>query len=179
MTAIKRTLSIAFYIVMAFYAFLMLDFFFCFNIISSGVITERSFNLIPFKTIWEYLSRENRISVPRVVQNLLGNMIIFVPYGLYLQVLLKNKSVWKILLIVLLTSLAVEILQFAFMRGAADVDDLLLNLCGGLLGIGMYRLLRWMYQKEWPMKAVVTLISLFVGLPVMTLYFLPIFFRIF
>lgn len=144
----------------------MLDLFFRFNTISTGSVVERNYNLIPFKTIWEYISGINSVSKARVIQNILGNITIFIPYGMYLQVLLKNKAFGKSLLIVLSTSVSIEIIQFAFQLGATDIDDLILNICGGIIGIIGYKLLRELLREESKTKIAITLISFVAGIPV-------------
>lgn len=104
---LKKLINIAFYIITICYVFLMLDLFFRINLISSSSEISRSYNLIPFKTIWYYISVEMHVSKSQVIRNILGNIAVFIPYGLYLQVLLKNKAFGKSLLIVIVTSISI------------------------------------------------------------------------
>lgn len=168
----KKILNISFYIIAAFYVFLMLDLFFRINIIASGGSVLRSYNLIPFKTILDYVSGNIYVSKSLVRDNILGNIIVFIPYGLYLQVLLKNKSFSKSLLIVSVTSILIEIIQFIFNLGAADIDDIILNVCGGVIGIIGYKVLRKIFHETDKTKTAVALTSLIVGTPVMLMYFM-------
>ncbi len=168
----KKIINIAFYIIAVFYAFLMLDLVFRIFSVASGSEAVRSYNFVPFKTILEYLRRENNVSASLSIYNVLGNIAVFIPYGLYLQVLLKNKAIGKSLLIVLATTVLVEIIQYVFARGTCDIDDVMLNLMGGALGILWYRgLLKWQ-RDEGKAKTAVTVISVAIGLPIMIVYFM-------
>ncbi len=175
----KKGFKIAFYVIAVFYVFLMLDLFFRINVISSGSGIARSYNLIPFRTIWGYASRNIHVSKSLILNNILGNIAVFIPYGLYLQVLLKNKAFGKSLLAVIITSVSIELIQFIFVIGAADIDDFILNVCGGIIGILGYKVLRKLFREAGKTKTAVTLISLIVGLPVMFLYFMVCIYRYF
>ena len=66
---------------------------------------------------------------------LFGNLILFTPYGLLLPILWKKLRGTKIfLLVTLFLLLVVETIQFIFMCGSWDIDDILLNLIGALFG---------------------------------------------
>lgn len=169
---IKKVLNIAFYGIAVCYIFLMLDLFFRINVISSGSDISRSYNLIPFKTIWDYASGDISVSKSLVRYNILGNMAVFIPYGLYLQVLLKNKVFGKSLLIVLVTSISIEMIQFVFGLGAADIDDIILNACGGIAGIIGYKVLRKLFREASKTKTAITSISLVIGMPILFIYFM-------
>lgn len=70
------------------------------------------------------------------------NLLIFVPLGMLVVLLLAKPSWWKVLLIVAGTSLGIETLQFAaqkYFAGGhiADVNDLLSNVVGGMLGCAL------------------------------------------
>lgn len=169
---IKKILNIVFYIIAIFYVFLMFDLFFRINIISSSSNVSHGYNLIPFKTIWDYVSGEIHVSKTLVIHNILGNIAVFIPYGLYLQVLLKNKAFGKSLLIVVVTSISIEMIQFVFKLGAADIDDIILNICGGMIGIIGYKILLKLFRETGKTKTAITLISLVIGMPIISLYFI-------
>ena len=169
---IKKLINIAFYIITICYVFLMLDLFFRINLISSSSEISRSYNLIPFKTIWYYISVDMHVSKSQVIRNILGNIAVFIPFGLYLQVLLKNKAFGKSLLIVIVTSISIEIIQFVFKVGVADIDDVILNVCGGAIGIIGYKVLLKLFDEVSKTKTAITLISLVIGTPIMVIYFM-------
>ena len=75
--------------------------------------------------------------------NVFGNIIVFVPLGVFLPSLFqKFRKMLPIFLISLELSLVIEITQLVTRIGSFDVDDLLLNTVGGLLG----GILFWMYH---------------------------------
>lgn len=94
-----------------------------------------SHNFIPFKTITYYLFLANDIKFDIRLENLTGNIIGFVPFGFILPLLLsKFHSFKKIGIATFCLSLTFEILQLIFRFGSFDVDDLILNTLGGMIG---------------------------------------------
>jgi glycopeptide antibiotics resistance protein len=94
----------------------------------------RSNNFVPFKTIYFYLFLAD-INLSIRIENLAGNIIGFIPFGVILPLL--SKRVFKFNTVILLTfclSLTYEVLQLVFEFGSFDVDDLILNTLGGILG---------------------------------------------
>jgi glycopeptide antibiotics resistance protein len=53
-----------------------------------------------------------------------------------------------IFFISLCVSLLIEILQLIFYLGTCDIDDLILNVLGSLLGYGVYRLFKRLYIRK-------------------------------
>ena len=71
--------------------------------------------------------------------NLLGNVVMFVPLGLFLPLIFtKLRKLWRTLFTVTLLIAVVEIAQLFTLLGSCDVDDLILNLLGAALGYGIY-----------------------------------------
>lgn len=101
----------------------------------------RPYNLRPLKTIRDYcivLGRDDPSGLalrPYAVFNFAGNLLAFVPLGLFLPILFRRQ---RSFLLFLLTSAVgiclIELLQYATRRGALDIDDLILNLPGAVLG---------------------------------------------
>ncbi|CAM4007080.1 VanZ like family protein [Corynebacterium belfantii] len=66
----------------------------------------------------------------------LGNVALFVPWG-YLLALLGWRLRWPVVVATLASislSAGIETLQFIFARGYSDIDDVVFNSLGGLLG---------------------------------------------
>ena len=80
----------------------------------------RKINLIPF--------RSNNLKEAMV------NLILFVPLGMYLKYLFKDKKILNVLVITL-TSLFYEVLQYIFHIGVSDITDIIINVIGGVIGI--------------------------------------------
>lgn len=93
--------------------------------------TGRSVNLIPF-----YYDKE--IGTAFHLKEVLENLLIFVPMGIYLQMLLPKRRLHTKLIIIAGTSLLLEALQYVLAIGRSDITDLLTNTAGGLLGLVLY-----------------------------------------
>jgi glycopeptide antibiotics resistance protein len=69
---------------------------------------------------------------------LVANVLLFVPFGLYLGLLLAPPRRWaKAVPAIAATSFALEAAQYLLAVGSADVSDLILNTAGGLVGLGL------------------------------------------
>lgn len=99
------------------------------------LIQTRTVNLTPFQEIsrdWNSLSLHR----PGTAIHLVGNVLAFIPLGIFIPVLMGNKlfSGVKVFLLSLLLSLGYEVTQLLTGMGIFDVDDLMLNTLGGLIG---------------------------------------------
>jgi len=104
-------------------------------------------NFIPFKTILYYLGGNQSFSV--AVENILGNILAFSPLGFLLPILFnKYKKLKNIFFISLSISLSIEIIQLFFNMGSCDIDDLILNVLGAILGFGVYKVLNPIWNKD-------------------------------
>lgn len=167
----RKGLNILFGIIIVFYVVMMMDLFFRFNVLHAGGDTiSRDYNFIPFRTILNYLTSMAHMSKSRVMSNVLGNIIIFVPYGTYLQMLRKEMPVWKGAVLTAATSVCIEAVQLAFGIGACDIDDVILNFLGGLIGILGYRALRYLIKEARRADTVVMAASLLIGAPLACVY---------
>ena len=91
-------------------------------------------NFIPFRTIIYYLFYLD-INFNIRVDNLVGNIIGFSPFGILLPLLSKRfLNFKKVTMATFCISLTFELLQIIFKFGSFDVDDLILNTFGGILG---------------------------------------------
>lgn len=104
-------------------------------------ILSRPGNYTPFKEIsrgFEGLS----LTDPFSSINLVGNVLAFIPFGIFVPMLLSRKvNLFKrVFVLSLALSLSFEVTQLVLYIGTFDVDDLILNTCGGVIGYGVYRL---------------------------------------
>lgn len=104
------------------------------------VYIKQSVNLVPFKTIINYIKEFNSMySTRQIMFNLLGNICAFMPMALFLPLLFKKQSKFKNFIITMVISiLGIESLQLITTSGRFDIDDLILNLFGAVI---MYLLL--------------------------------------
>ncbi len=96
-------------------------------------------NLIPFKNILRDISRLNRFNA---FSNLLGNILLFMPFSIILILLFKLYKLSSIILYGMLLSIAIEIAQFIFKVGVADIDDVILNTFSTFIGAYAYFIIR-------------------------------------
>lgn len=96
-------------------------------------------NLVPFRTI----GRFRRLGYGDLsVLNLLGNVLIFAPIGFFPPLLWRRwQSPWKTALLGFACSFFIEFFQL-FIARQTDVDDLILNTAGAVLGYAMFAVLR-------------------------------------
>lgn len=91
----------------------------------------RSINLIPFAG--------SRLANGEIdIREIIDNVLVFIPYGVFVCMLMGKKNVALDILPIFVTSLAIEVLQFIFAIGATDITDLLGNVTGGIIGIGIF-----------------------------------------
>lgn len=124
-------------------------------------------NFIPFKEIMRY-----NITSRLFFKNVLGNMIMFLPFGFFVSYYLKSEKLTLPLFLILIASISIEVVQLLIGR-VFDVDDIILNILGGLMGYGIYYILRRIgerlpnfVRKDWFLNtlSVVILIGLITGI---------------
>ena len=92
-------------------------------------------NFIPFKEILRY-----EVGSKLFIKNILGNIILFIPYGMFVSYIFKTRKSWPILVISLITSGVIEYTQMQIGR-TFYIDDILLNIVGGFIGYLVYVLI--------------------------------------
>ncbi|MCL2082644.1 MAG: VanZ family protein [Oscillospiraceae bacterium] len=104
--------------------------------VSEDLIAFRGCNLIPFKTIAEFIENYIDGSLRGIAfRNLTGNLFLLVPLGFYLPFFAKKLSELKFyMLVVAVFIIAVEVVQFLTYSGILDIDDFILNFAGALIG---------------------------------------------
>ncbi|MDW7691034.1 VanZ family protein [Flammeovirgaceae bacterium SG7u.111] len=108
---------------------------------------KRDVNAIPFVMIGHYIDKctweeSGEDEYVEFAVNVFGNMLLFMPLGFLLPFMRwgSEKTGW-VLLICCGLSLLIESLQISLSVGNFDIDDVILNTCGGYLGLLVYRLL--------------------------------------
>jgi len=97
------------------------------------VMENYHYNLKPFREIQRFWEYRQKLGVWSLV-NLLGNIAIFIPFGFFEPMASRQRSFWGTLFDGLCVSLLVEIFQLLSKVGRFDVDDLILNTLGVLIG---------------------------------------------
>jgi glycopeptide antibiotics resistance protein len=102
---------------------------------------NRSVNLIPFS---EFLILNGKIDFGELIMN----VIIFVPFGIYAGVLFKRRMFGKSLFFFFLLSLIIEGLQFIFRLGAFDITDIITNTLGGVIGLMIFKAIEKVFKNS-------------------------------
>lgn len=100
----------------------------------------RSWQLLP---LWNTFM-ELKTSLWAFLYPVLGNITWFIPLGAILPFVGRRTDIWqlrRILLAALAASLTIETLQWFLDTGVSDIDDILFNLAGALLGYGVYKMI--------------------------------------
>lgn len=83
-------------------------------------------------------------------ENIIGNILMFIPLPVMIILLSGKKIVgYRMLLLILSISVAIETLQYLCNIGFADVDDVLLNTLGGLAGMAVVPFFSRAYQQAY------------------------------
>ena len=121
-----------------------------FHAVTYQDVSWGSANYIPFNEILRYDFGSNLF-----YRNIFGNLLLFLPYGLYITYYLDLKRPLSVMGYAFVISLSIELIQSIIGR-VFDVDDIILNVLGALLGYFIYRLFDrfedilpdWL-KKEW------------------------------
>ena len=104
-------------------------------------VSWSSNNFIPFKEIFRY-DFGSRL----FIKNVIGNMILFLPFGFFISYYLKCERAWLPIVLTLIAFCSIETVQMLIGR-VFDIDDIILNLLGGILGFSCYYLLSKFAKK--------------------------------
>lgn len=102
---------------------------------------ERHYNLIPFLEIQRFWRYRQQLGNYAVFLNLAGNVLGFVPFGFFLPLVFKSyRKGLKVVWLGLFLTVCVEVMQLYFRVGRFDVDDIILNTGGTILGYMFFRI---------------------------------------
>lgn len=100
----------------------------------TGEMNDYRYNLELFREIKRFWDYRHQVGMTAMIMNLFGNVLIFMPFGFFLPMASRFRSVFATVFWSFILSLAVEMFQFITKVGCFDVDDLLLNTVGGIIG---------------------------------------------
>ena len=110
-------------------------------------------NVVPLintiKQSLDIFSRHNTFKRLHVIENILGNIILFMPLGIFLPLFFPKYSLKRIIVLAFICSLSIELVQligrqFGNYR-TVDIDDIILNTIGAILGFIIYR---WILKRK-------------------------------
>ena len=104
------------------------------------------YNLTPFNEIRRFIRYRDQVSPGAFILNLLGNLMVLFPFGFLIPILrLKKTGLVRIVIYAFLFSFGIELLQLITKVGVFDVDDIILNVLGAILGFEIYHTLLFLY----------------------------------
>ena len=115
----------------------------------TGVSEEYRYNLELFREIKRFIIYRDQLGAFAVFANLAGNILIFVPYGFFISIASRSRGFFKTLFFSMGLSLCVEITQLFSRVGSFDVDDILLNTVGGVVGYIIFLICNAIRRKHY------------------------------
>lgn len=112
-----------------------------FQLVTSQDMAYGGTNLVPFKEILRY-----DLFSAAFIKQVLGNILLFMPLGYFATYYCKLKGIVSITIISMLSSVTIEIVQH-FIGRSVDIDDVILNVFGGIIGFLFYKLLSTIEKK--------------------------------
>lgn len=114
---------------------------------------KMSINLVPFRSIYGsvylIIHRTNQYLISHEIISLLGNFALFMPFGYFIPRLFgKYRAFIKFILLTFVILLSIETLQVVTLRGCFDVDDILLNLAGAVIGFFIARIAKFRKRRD-------------------------------
>ena len=98
-------------------------------------------NFIPFKEMFRY-----EFGSRLFIKNIIGNILLFLPYGYFASDYLDSKKLKLPCFLTFIVSLTIELVQLQIGR-TFDIDDVILNTIGGILGYFLYRIIEKIKHK--------------------------------
>lgn len=129
-----------------------------FQIVTAQDVSFGGVNIIPFKEIFRY-----EPGTYLFYKNILGNVLLFLPFGFFVGYFTKVNKISVVFLITFIISLSIETTQLAIGR-VFDVDDVILNVLGGILGFNLYKILSKIIpeklKKNWIFNIIIIILIL-------------------
>lgn len=110
-----------------------------------------AYNVIPLQTIGLYIRHFDSFPIRTWTINVLGNIGVFMPFGLLLPLLFRRAREYRGFLLLFTGPLAgLELLQMVLRVGSLDVDDVILNVLGASSAYIVWKV----SDRRWAVKRV-------------------------
>lgn len=103
----------------------------------SKVDYRRFYNLRPLVKIFHF-NWANPNAIWLYYLEIVSNIMVFIPFAVALCVIIKRINKVAVYAIIVIVPLLIEVMQYIFAVGVFDVDDIILNITGGLIGALLY-----------------------------------------
>lgn len=133
------------------------------------VLFKMSFSLadLPRYRVLDLDPFHDALNHPIRTKEVISNVIIFIPFGILISMLKCKKGVLAKIIPIFLTSLSFEALQYVFSIGSTDINDLITNTVGGIVGIIIF----WIFKKIFRKNAEKLIITLALIILVLIIFF--------
>jgi hypothetical protein len=102
---------------------------------------EYHYNLVLFREIRRFWSYRELLGYKAFLLNMVGNVVALIPFGFFLPIVSGRRHTgFCMLLMGILLSVFIELLQLVTRLGSFDVDDILLNTIGTMMGYLIFRI---------------------------------------
>ena len=135
------------------------------NFSTSSIPYIRNINFIPFYY-------DEPVSFSLHLQEILQNVIIFIPFGVYLSMLKYDVNILIKMFLIILTTFLLETLQCVLAIGVSDITDLITNSFGGFIGIMSYNTIANMFKKKEFLDKIIIMAIAALFLPVIIIFVL-------
>ena len=116
---------------------------YCSTIIFRPSLVKRMYD---FHLFWSYSTTIN--GTGSHLEQIVMNVVFFIPLGFLFRASFKSISLWKVILGAFLISTSIEILQFIYRKGFSEIDDIINNVLGSMLGYGIFKSLYFFLRRK-------------------------------
>ena len=150
-TQAKKYIKISGIVLFLIYISILIYFLFFSEEYNRNIIAiEYRYNFTPFKEIMRFWLHRRQLGWEIVIINIIGNIGAFVPLGLFIPIISKRlRKAWKVIMLGTLLSLTVELLQLVTRVGSCDVDDIILNTFGTMVGYLLFCSCNYVWRKTY------------------------------
>lgn len=120
------------------------------EIFSNDRFFSQTLNIIPFNDVFK--GNFNKMDI-------YGNVILFIPFGIYINMIIKDAKLSKSICIIAVISFIFEVIQYILGIGASDITDIITNTIGGIIGIGIYIIIKSIFKSDNKVKSFITICS--------------------
>ena len=138
---------------------------------SQDISAYNSTNLMPFREILRY-----DVGTSGFYKQVVGNILLFIPFGYFVTSYCRIKNLGTITVVTILSSFVIELVQH-FIGRSFDVDDIILNVVGGILGFLVYTSLNAIrnrlpgfLRKDWFLNVISIAVLVFAILYLMKIF---------
>jgi glycopeptide antibiotics resistance protein len=109
----------------------------------------RRYNIYPLKTIRDYLVNSDQYNFSILFINLAANIVTFIPLGFFTCILFKRfNNLTSIAIFSVLITTIIEVMQFTLNVGVCDIDDIILNTLGCIIGFVLNKMMRYVLHMK-------------------------------